>query len=257
MTGLGLSRQHGGMRPTAYRRNARGLRDRQAFEGVRMRAGALFAAGHSQAEVARTLGVARHNGSRCNSTERITRMATEQTPAPIDPKQLRSHQLREVNFQGDALRLGMNWTEDDLRKPQVLVESAYGMGHPGTFHFRGLVEEVSNGVFEAGGKQAEFVVSDICDGVVQATDGMSYSLISRDIMAAMIEIHALGHPHDAMVLISGNDKSVPAHQLAMARCDPPAVHVPGGTQLNAPDYVTSNKLWNLGASFKRGELTGD
>src|ERR671918_278841 len=184
-------------------------------------------------------------------------MATEQRPAPIDRKRLRSQRLREVNFQGDALRLGMNWTEDDLRKPQVLVESAYGMGHPGTFHFRGLVEEVSNGVFEAGGKPAEFVVSDICDGVVQATHGMSYSLISRDIMAAMIEIHALGHPHDAMVLISGNDKSVPAHLMAIARCDLPAVHVPGGTQLNAPDYVTSNKLWSMGAAFKRGELTGD
>jgi len=52
------------MRPTAYRRNARGLRDRQAFEAVRMQAGALFAAGHSQAEVARTLGVARQNVSR-------------------------------------------------------------------------------------------------------------------------------------------------------------------------------------------------
>jgi hypothetical protein len=49
------------MRPTAYRRNARGLRDRQAFEHVRMQAGALFAAGHSQAQVARQLGVARQN----------------------------------------------------------------------------------------------------------------------------------------------------------------------------------------------------
>jgi len=49
------------MRPTAYRHNARGLRDRQPFEGVRMKAGALFAAGHSQAEVARMLGVARQN----------------------------------------------------------------------------------------------------------------------------------------------------------------------------------------------------
>jgi dihydroxy-acid dehydratase len=57
-------------------------------------------------------------------------MATEQWPAPIDRTRLRSQRLREVNFQGDALRLGMNWTEDDLRKPQVLVESAYGMGHP-------------------------------------------------------------------------------------------------------------------------------
>jgi dihydroxy-acid dehydratase len=184
-------------------------------------------------------------------------MATEQSPAPIDRKRLRSQRLREINFQGDALRLGMNWTVDDLGKPQVLVESAYGMGHPGTFHFRSLIEEVSNGVFEAGGKPAEFVVSDICDGVVQATDGMSYSLISRDVMTAMIEIHALGHPHDAMVLISGNDKSVPAHLMAIARCDLPAVHVPGGTQLNAPDYVTSNKMWEMGAAVRRGELSED
>jgi transposase len=64
MTDLILSWQHGGMRPTAYRRNARGLRDRQAFEHVRMQAGELFAAGHPQAEVARTLGVARQNVSR-------------------------------------------------------------------------------------------------------------------------------------------------------------------------------------------------
>jgi hypothetical protein len=56
--------QHGGMRPTAYRRSARGLRDRQAFEHIRMQAEALFAAGHSQAEVARELGVARQNVSR-------------------------------------------------------------------------------------------------------------------------------------------------------------------------------------------------
>jgi len=64
MTGSGLCWQHGGMRPTAYRRNARGLRDRQAFEHLRMQAGALFAAGRSQAEAARTLGVARQNASR-------------------------------------------------------------------------------------------------------------------------------------------------------------------------------------------------
>src|SRR6266508_4476988 len=59
-----MSWQHGGMRPTAYRHNARGLRDRQAFEHVRMQAGELFAAGRSQAEVAHQLGVARQNASR-------------------------------------------------------------------------------------------------------------------------------------------------------------------------------------------------
>ena len=173
---------------------------------------------------------------------------------PTDRRQLRSQRLRQVNFQGDALRLGMNWTEEDLAKPQVLVDSAYGMGHPGTFHFRPLIEEVSNGVFEAGGKPGVFTVSDICDGVAQAHSGMSYSLVSRDIMAAMIEIHALGHPHDGMVLISGNDKSVPAHLVAIARCNLPAIHLPGGTQLNGPNYVSSDQMWGLGAAVDRGEL---
>src|SRR5204863_7305441 len=76
-------------------------------------------------------------------------------------RELRSQRLRRVNHQGDALRLGMNWTDEDLGKPQILVESSYGMGHPGTFHFRPLIEEVSNGVFEAGGKPGVFYASDI------------------------------------------------------------------------------------------------
>jgi dihydroxy-acid dehydratase len=173
----------------------------------------------------------------------------------FDTRSLHSQQLRRVNFQGDALRMGMDWTEEDLAKPQILVDSAYGMGHPGTFHFRPLIEEISNGVFEAGGKPGVFAVSDICDGVAQATSGMSYSLVSRDVMAAMVEIHALGHPHDGMVLLSGNDKSVPAHLIAIARCNLPAIHVPGGTQLNAPDYFTSNKLWPFGMEVDRGKKT--
>jgi dihydroxy-acid dehydratase len=173
----------------------------------------------------------------------------------FDPSKLHSQQLRSINFQGDALRMGMNWTEEDLGKPQILVDSAYGMGHPGTFHFRPLIEEISNGVFEAGGKPGVFTVSDICDGVAQATTGMSYSLVSRDVMAAMVEIHALGHPHDGMVLLSGNDKSVPAHLIAIARCGIPAIHVPGGTQFNAPEYFTSDQLWALGMDVDRGKDT--
>lgn len=169
-------------------------------------------------------------------------------------RELKSQRLRRVNHQGDALRLGMNWTEEDLAKPQILVESAYGMGHPGTFHFRPLIEEVSNGVFEAGGKPGVFYASDICDGVAQAHAGMSYSLVSRDVQAALIEIHALGHPHDGMVLISGNDKSVPAHLIAMARCGLPAIHLPGGTQMNAPNSITSDYMWGMGAAVDRGEM---
>src|SRR5829696_4948965 len=73
------------MRPTAYRRNARGLRDRQAFEGVRMQAGALFAAGHSQAEVARTLGVARQNVSRWHARWRQGGQEALRSAGPTGP----------------------------------------------------------------------------------------------------------------------------------------------------------------------------
>src|SRR4051812_37073811 len=199
--------------------------------------------------LARRAPDARSDGARCDPDP-----PCHGRTMPSDRSKLHSQRSRAINFQGDALRMGMNWTEEDLAKPQILIDSAYGMGHPGTFHFRPLIEEVSNGVFEAGGKPGVFTVSDICDGVAQAHAGMSYSLVSRDIMAAMIEIHALGHPHDGMVLISGNDKSVPAHLLAIARCDLPAIHLPGGTQLNGPEYVTSDQMWALGAAVERGEL---
>jgi dihydroxyacid dehydratase/phosphogluconate dehydratase len=87
-------------------------------------------------------------------------------PMPRDPQQLRSQHLRAVNYQGDALRLGMNWTEEDLAKPQVLVDSAYGMGHPGTFHFRELIEEVSNGVYEAGRNHNERLHEDVVERIL-------------------------------------------------------------------------------------------
>ena len=106
----------------------------------------------------------------------------------------------------------MNWTEEDLVKPQVFVESACGLGRLGHPSLSWLVDEVSNGVCEAGGKPTEFLVSDTCDGVIQATVGVNYSLVSRDVMTAMAEIDALGHPHDAMVLVQRNVTFVRAGQ---------------------------------------------
>src|SRR6266511_5404274 len=89
MTGSGLSWQDGGMRPTAYRRNARGPRDRQAFEHIRMQAGARFAAGHSQAQVARQLGVARQVVSRWHARWRqggLEALRGGRTWHPADPR---------------------------------------------------------------------------------------------------------------------------------------------------------------------------
>jgi transposase len=120
------------MRPTAYRRNARGLRDRQAFEGLRMQAGALFAAGHSQAEVARTLGVARQNVSRWHAQWRVGGLQALASRGPTGPTpRLLDAQLAAID---QALHQGArahgfdndHWT---LARVATVIERLTGVGH--------------------------------------------------------------------------------------------------------------------------------
>jgi transposase len=123
------------MRPTAYRRNARGLRDRQAFEAVRMQAGALFAAGHAQAQVARTLGVARQNTSRWHALWRQGGLEALRSAGPTGhAPRLSDQQLHRID---QALRLGArahgfdtdHWT---LARVATVIERLTGVAyHPG------------------------------------------------------------------------------------------------------------------------------
>jgi len=172
-----------------------------------------------------------------------------------EERMLRSQRLRRINRQGDALRLGTRWSVEDLDKPQVLVESVYGDSHPGSVHLDRLVEAAVYGVYERGAKPAVFTTTDMCDGIAQAHDGMNYSLASRDIIAAMVEIHAMSHPHDALILISSCDKSIPAHLMAAARVDLPAIHIPGGAMMNGPEYLSSEMLYAEGVRFDRGKIS--
>ncbi|MFL6186454.1 MAG: winged helix-turn-helix domain-containing protein [Actinomycetes bacterium] len=123
------------MRPTAYRRNARGLRDRQAFEHIRMQAGALFAAGRSQAEVAHQLGVARQNVSRWHARWRQGGQEALRSAGPTGPDpRLTDAQLQAID---QALRQGArangfdtdHWT---LERITAVIERLTGTRyHPG------------------------------------------------------------------------------------------------------------------------------
>lgn len=124
------------MRPTAYRRNARGPRDRQVFEQVRMQAGALFAAGHSQAEVARTLGVARQNVSRWHARWRAGGLNALCSAGPTGPTPRLSDSERAAIDQ--ALRQGArahgfdtdHWTLERITTViQWLTGHRYHPGH--------------------------------------------------------------------------------------------------------------------------------
>jgi dihydroxy-acid dehydratase len=167
----------------------------------------------------------------------------------------RSQYLRKVNFQGDGLRAGTCWDEEDLAKPQILIDTAHGDSHPGSVHLGRLAEEARLAVTESRGKAALYAVTDMCDGIAMAHDGMNYSLVSREIMAFMYEIHALASPFDGCVFMASCDKSIPAQLMTMLRLDLPSVQVPGGAMLSGPDFMSSEILYGAGDRFAKGEMT--
>jgi dihydroxy-acid dehydratase len=167
----------------------------------------------------------------------------------------RSQCLRTVNYQGDGLRAGTHWDEGDLAKPQILIDTAQGDSHPGSVHLGRLAEEAKLSVAEGGGKAALYAVTDMCDGIAMAHDGMNYSLVSREIMAFMYEIHALASPFDGCLFMASCDKSIPAQLMAMLRLDLPSLHLPGGAMLSGPDFMSSEILYGAGDRFVKGELS--
>lgn len=101
----------------------------------------------------------------------------------------RSMGERRLWAQFDALQMGMDWDEEDIRKPQILIDDVFGESHPGSSHLVGLTHQASIGVYERGGRPGQFHVTDICDGCAQGHDGMNYVLASREVIADMVEIH--------------------------------------------------------------------
>jgi dihydroxy-acid dehydratase len=168
---------------------------------------------------------------------------------------LRSQELRHKAPEIDSLRIGSGWSIDDLNKPQIIIESSYGHSHPGSAHLNVLSDESYKAVNEKGGKGAKYFVTDICDGEAQGHDGMNFSLPSRDMMANMIEIHVCATPFDGGIFITSCDKSVPAHLMAIARLDMPAILVPGGIMNPGPKMLTLEQIGTYSAKYERGEIT--
>ncbi len=168
--------------------------------------------------------------------------------------ELKSQEMRRLAPELDPLRIGTGWKPEDLSKTQVMIESTFGDSHPGSGHLDILVEEVRKGIEEAGGHGARYYCTDICDGESQGTDGINYSLASREMIANMIEIHANATPFDAGVYLASCDKGMPANLMGLARVDIPAVVVPGGTMNAGPEMLTLEQLGMYSAKYQRGEI---
>ena len=162
--------------------------------------------------------------------------------------------MRKLAPELDPLRIGTGWKSEDLSKPQVMIESTFGDSHPGSGHLDILVEEVRKGVEAAGGYGARYFCTDICDGESQGTDGINFSLASREMIANMIEIHANATPFDAGVYLSSCDKGLPGNLMGLARVDIPSIVVPGGTMNAGPEMLTLEQLGMYSAKYQRGEI---
>ncbi len=168
--------------------------------------------------------------------------------------ELTSQKMRKLAPELDPLRIGTGWRPEDLDKPQVMIESTFGDSHPGSGHLDILVEEVRKGIEEAGGHGARYFCTDICDGESQGTDGINFSLASREMIANMIEIHANATPFDGAVYLSSCDKGMPGNLMGLARVDVPSVVVPGGTMNAGPEMLTLEQLGMYSAKYQRGEI---
>ncbi|MCI7276344.1 MAG: dihydroxy-acid dehydratase [Lachnospiraceae bacterium] len=169
--------------------------------------------------------------------------------------ELTSQKMRELAPELDPLRIGTGWKPEDLSKPQIIIESTYGDSHPGSGHLNILVEEVRKGVEEAGGHGARYFATDICDGESQGTDGINYSLASREMIANLIEIHANATPFDGGVYLASCDKGMPGNLMGLARVNIPSIVVPGGTMNAGPEMLTLEQLGMYSAKYQRGEIT--
>ena len=168
---------------------------------------------------------------------------------------MRSQDVRKLAPEMDPLRMGMGWTEEDLEKPQILVESTFGDSHPGSAHLFELVNLAAQGVQETGGKTARYFATDICDGMAQGHDGINYSLASRDAICNLIEIHERATTFDAGVFIASCDKAVPAHLMAIGRTNLPTVMVTGGVMDAGPGLLTLEQIGMYSAMCARGEIS--
>ncbi len=128
-----------------------------------------------------------------------------------------------------AMLKAMGLTDEDLAKPMVGIANTWIETMPCNYHLRRLSEKVKEGVRRAGGTPIEYNTIAISDGITMGTEGMKTSLISREVVADSIELVARGHYFDAVVAISGCDKTIPGTVMALARLDIPSLMIYGGS----------------------------
>jgi len=159
-----------------------------------------------------------------------------------------------------AMLKAAGFTDEDLQRPLVGVANTWIEIGPCNYHLRRLAAKVKEGIRAAGGTPMEFNTVSISDGITMGTEGMKTSLISREVIADSIELVARGNQFDAMICLSGCDKTIPGTVMALARLDIPGLMLYGGSiapgRFEGRD-VTIQDVYEAVGAYAAGKMTAE
>ena len=131
----------------------------------------------------------------------------------------------------------VGFEDGDFKKPQIGIASTWSMVTPCNMHINKLAEDVNKGADVAGGKGIIYNVLTISDGISMGTEGMKYSLVSREVIADSVETVSGCMGHDGIITIGGCDKNMPGLLMGMARLNRPSIFIYGGTIQPGPNHT--------------------
>ena len=163
-----------------------------------------------------------------------------------------------------SLFKAMGYTDGEIQRPLIGIANSANAIIPGHIHLDRIVEAVKAGIYMAGGTPIEFGTIGVCDGIAMNHLGMKYSLASRELIADSLEVMAIGHAFDAMVMVPNCDKIVPGMLMAAARINLPSIFVSGGPMLagRQPGHGPEKKIdlitvFEAVGAVKAGRMTTD
>ncbi len=130
-----------------------------------------------------------------------------------------------------SLFKAMGYTDEEISRPLIGVVNSANEIIPGHIHLDIIAGDVRSGIRMAGGTPVEFPVIGVCDGIAMGHTGMKYSLASRELIADSIEIMAVAHPFDGLVMVTNCDKIIPGMLMAALRLNIPTIFISGGPML--------------------------
>jgi dihydroxy-acid dehydratase len=150
------------------------------------------------------------------------------------------------------------FTDWEMERPIIGIANSFNEIIPGHMHLDKLVDAVKAGVYAAGGTPMVFNTIGVCDGIAMNHVGMKYSLPSRELIADSLEIMAMAHPFDGLVLMASCDKIIPGMLIAAARLNIPSIFVSGGPMLAGKvrgKELGLDKVFEAVGRYKGGKIT--